>query len=533
MNARIPNSLLFEAEEGRLAALDCLARKLWLGGLTNSQGRLEPRLESLASLREGLVVGCLPSADGWRWPPAPIAGALHEAIADLGLAGYCSGEEELADTVVMGVLFHLDFIVDYRDRGASEAEATRMAVDAFASDWRERCGQFDELVEVFGLLPDDASNTRWDQLRGVLCSAGWQEVLRIRRLLERLPELARIIRGLGRELPSEDDDAEDHTAVNVVDQAIALRAQRHSVHVPEMPGETRGVHRSDRIARMLPAEAMLLAHPLLRLVWHARRAERTLLAYEDDDRMQELRLQQSARPRIGRQAGKRAEMGPIMVCVDTSGSMQGGAEAVAKAVVLEAMRTAYAQRRACHVFAFGGPEELLEMELKLDSGGIGRLTRFLGQSFHGGTDICAPLEKAIAKLEDQRWRLADLLIASDGEFGATPETVAHLNSIKRKLGLRVQGVLIGDRESVGFLEIADAIHPIRDWRRYGGSNAESPIHSHRLTAMYFPGALRGAQNRQHAVSGETASAAIRAGLHRREPGPGTEPSAGDNDAGPE
>ena len=231
---------------------------------------------------------------------------------------------------------------------------------------------------------------------------------------------------------------------------------------------------------------------------------------------------------------KRPEMGPILVCVDTSASMQGGAEAVAKAVVLEAVRTAHAQHRSCHVFAFGGPDELVELELAVDSDGIDRLTRFLGQAFHGGTDICGPLEKAIAKLEDQRWRSADMLIASDGEFGATRETAARLDAVKRKLGLRVQGVLIGDRESVGFLEIADAIYPIRDWRRYGGSNADSPVHSHRLTAMYFPGALRGAED-HGAVSGATASAAIRAGLHGAEPGSQTPVSdrASESEQGPQ
>jgi len=137
---------MFEAEEGRLAALGALARKLWLGGLTNSQGRLEPRLESLAALRTGMRSGRLAPAETWPWPPHPIADALNDAINELGLAGYCAGEEELADTVLMSILFHLDFIVDYRDRGASEAEAARMAIEAFAADWRERCGQFDELV---------------------------------------------------------------------------------------------------------------------------------------------------------------------------------------------------------------------------------------------------------------------------------------------------------------------------------------------------------------------------------------------------
>ena len=535
MNAPIPRPLLFEGEESRLAALDGLARKLWLGGLTNSQGCLEARLQSLAALRKGILAGDLPPTETWLWPPQPIARALHDAIARLGLAAYCAGQEELSDTVLMSLLFHLDFIVDYRDRGAGRTAAARMAIEAFSAEWQERCGQADELIEVFGRLPDDGDNTRWDEIRGLLRSTGWQEVLRIRRLLERLPELARIIRGLGRSRQSEARDATQHPAAEVLDEAIAQRLERRTVRVPDMPGETRGVHRSDRIARMLPAETMLLGHPHLRLVWHARRAERTLLCYEDDDRMEEVRLHRSRvlRPRPGLQPGKRPEMGPMLVCVDTSGSMQGGAEAVAKAVVLEAIRTAHAQRRSCHVLAFGGPGELLEMELTVDSVGIGRLTRFLSQAFHGGTDICAPLEKAIAKIEDRRWQLADLLIASDGEFGATPEIVARLDAVKHRLGLRVQGVLTGDRESIGFLEVADHIHPIRDWRRYGASNVDSPIHSHRLTAMYFPGALRGAANQPTAVSGETASAAIRAGSHSGEPAPETSTnSATKNENGP-
>ena len=283
----------------------------------------------------------------------------------------------------MSLLFHLDFIVDYQDRGASEPDAVRMAIEAFVEDWSERCGEISELIEVFGLLPDDGKNTRWDQIHGLLRSSGWQEVLRIRRLLERLPELARVIRALGRCRQADETDARSPITVDVMDEAVAQRPESKTVHIPDMPGETRGIYRSDRIARMLPAEAMLLGHPRLRLVWHARRAERTLLSYEDDDRMEEVRLHQSKvlRPRPSSQPGQRLEMGPILVCVDTSGSMQGGAEDVAKAVVLEAMRTAHAQHRRCHVFAFGGSDELIEMELAVDSGGIDALIRFLGQAF--------------------------------------------------------------------------------------------------------------------------------------------------------
>ena len=180
----------------------------------------------------------------------------------------------------------------------------------------------------------------------------------------------------------------------------------------------------------------------------------------------------------------------MLVCVDTSGSMQGGAEAVAKAVVLEAVRAAHAQRRACRIYAFGGPQEILELEPSLDGPGIAELTDFIGQAFRGGTDICGPLERIVARLAESRWQLADLLIASDGEFGATPETASAIARAKAELGLRVQGVLVGDRETIGMLELADDIYWVRDWRHFGTSDAASPLHSKSLTAIYFPNALR-------------------------------------------
>jgi uncharacterized protein with von Willebrand factor type A (vWA) domain len=276
-----------------------------------------------------------------------------------------------------------------------------------------------------------------------------------------------------------------------------------------MPGETRGVQRSGRIARMLPSETMKLARPRLRLLWHAQRAERSLLTYEEDERMLQTVLERAPapRPHPQRRPERRLEAGPMLLCVDTSGSMQGGAEAVAKAVVLEAMRIAHSQQRRCHVFAFGGPDEILELELALDMAGIDELARFLAQGFRGGTDICGPLERVLARLTDERWRLADLLIASDGEFGATRATAAAVDRAKRELGLRVQGVLIGDRETIGMLEVADDIFWVRDWRRYGGVNVASPLAANDLTAALFPGALR-SPGRATAVGGDAAAQAV-------------------------
>jgi len=514
----LPPSLLFERLEARLAPLERLPRGLWLWSCVHSHGSVGPRLSGIEDLRDALQAGTLPDAGAWRWPATGLAAAVGAVLRELELPRYCREQSDLTTTVLRSLLWYLDQIVDYIDRGATEERAAAQALEGFREDWKERCGELDELVAVFGDLGDLGKNMRWDLMQGLLRSSGWQQVMRIRRLIEGLPELVRIIRRLGRAreatLPEEVQSAE----VQVMEQTIAPSTQVRTTRVPDIPGETRGVRRSSRVARMLAAEAMLLNHPRLRLVWHARHAERTLLTYEDDDRMPEVVHDQGLvwRPSPNRVPEKRLEMGPMLVCVDTSGSMQGGAEAVAKAAVLEAVRTAHAQRRPCHVFAFSGPDEVVEMELGLDLDGLERLTQFMGQTFQGGTDISGPLERTLAKLEDGNWQLADLLIASDGEFGAPRAVAEALAGAKDKLGLRVQGILIGDRETIGFLELADDLFWVRDWRRYGTSDSDSPVHSSGLTAEYFPGALRTPENQATTVTGDEASQAVRAGRRAAE-----------------
>lgn len=508
MNTALPAPLLWQRREARLAALDELPRNLWMWGLIHSQGSLEARLDGLRELRAALLEGRLPA--DWRWPEGELAPGVATVLTELELPNYCIGEGELVEILLRSLMFHLDLIVDYVDRGATPPAAAERALAAFRDDWADRCGEMDELVDVFGDIGELCKHNRWDLLSGLLKSGGWQEVVRIRRLVEHLPELAKCIRRLGRARATEEMDEAKRTEVPAMMQVTRPVARPRSQRVPDYPGETRGVRRSGRVARMLPAEAVLLLHPRLRLIWHARHAERTLLTYEDEEILEEWvhELQTAWLPSPDKLPERRQEMGPILVCVDTSGSMQGGAEAVAKAVVLEAVRTAHAQKRACHVFTFSGPGDLLEMPVSVDLPGLEALTGFMGQSFGGGTDITGPLAQALDKLEQEDWQLADLLVASDGEFGATPEMADRLRRVKAAQGLRVQGVLIGDRETLGFLEIADDIFWVPDWRRYGTSDSDSPVHSKSLTATYFPGALRTPENRAATTTGANAATAL-------------------------
>ena len=175
--------------------------------------------------------------------------------------------------------------------------------------------------------------------------------------------------------------------------------------------------------------------------------------------------------------------------------MRGAPEHIAKAVAIAALRAAHESGRGCRLIAFGGPGEVIERDLARGAAGLDTLLELMGQAFDGGTDLQTPIERAIAAVHDARWRSADLLVVSDGEFGCRAETLDRLDEARERHGLRVQGVLVGDRETMGLLEVCDAIHWVRDWRRYadaaegGDQRGHSPVHSKSLTALYFPNAL--------------------------------------------
>ncbi len=502
---------LFTAHEASLAPLDVLPRALWLGGMTNAKGLPGQRLADLQTWRTRLLSGQTPSDETGLWPGGTLARSITSVMLTLKLPDFCQGSETVTDLLLQSLLFHTDLVVDYQDRGDTRLAAEQRVVSAFEADWRDRSGQIQELVEVLGDAEEWIKHCHWDILRGVLRSEAWDEMLRIRRFIERLPELSAIIRKLGRAQAATDTETSMATMAQMVPGQAGLARQASSQAVPDLPGQTRGVHRSDRVSRMLPAEAVLLRHPRLRLVWHARRAERALLAFEDDDH-QAVSVFDTQPVWVPRQMpAPRQDLGPMLVCVDTSGSMRGAAVNVAKAVVLEAARVAITQRRPCHVFAFGGDDELIELTIAPGCADLPALVRFLSSGFHAGTDICGPIESVLNRLADEHWSMADLMLATDGEFGATPGLAERLAQTREQQGLRVQGVLIGDRETVGLIELCDHIHWVRDWRRFGGSASESPVHAASLTADYFPGALRGSAQRQATLSASEASGIVRAG----------------------
>ncbi len=494
-----------------LRYLDAVPESLFASTFALSVGSLEERARCVASWRESLLAGRLPSAEVASWQSeALVRGALAE-LAELGLPRFCTNQPQLTDGVLLGVfeawahgaaimqerrragLSEIRAVLDELARSRNRAQAAkverrraleaqrqlrlRMDVEAAAlgeravraclqAGWSERVAVFYELEAAFGPL-GTLLGLGWDLTRAVVQSTGWREVERLRRLLAGLPELAEIVRTLGRAQLS--DDA---STPPVVEKVLAMMRrsgdERRDVRLPNVPHDVRGVERSGELARMLPSEAALLTHPTLRMLWHVRRAERALLGYRVEGVMTERSRGDTEAPTLQEAGRPPSVRGPLIVCLDTSGSMAGTPEHVAKALVLEAARIAHAEKRACFVYAFSGPGDVVEHDLRLDEHGLASLLELLQLSFHGGTEVVGPVQRALRRLEGANWQRADLLIVTDGEFPCDANLEREVAAAREAHGARVHGLLIGSSSSVALAGLCEPLHQIADWEAFCG-----------------------------------------------------------------
>lgn len=492
-----------QAIEHKLKPLEALGRPLWLPSMVNSEGGFVARLRALELWRERLLAGRNPIGQAYcdGWPGDDVIAVLEPLLQTLELARLTFSHEPLTEHVMRSLLWHIDRLAIATGH-VGRANAIDLVARSIEADWDEPRIDLKDILHVFESLDGVQNFAAFSELRGLLQTEAWQAVLAANRAIESLADLVRLIRKLGRLRPGEQERDSAVSTTNVQVNRRGWVRQYADVPLPGAGYETEGVRRSNDLSRLLASEAMQLRRSAasvgaqrarrLKRLFAARLVEQSLLTYQQRERWVEptwvLADKVAMQPRP--QPRPELESGPLIICIDTSSSMAGGPETVGKAIVLEAMKIAHRERRACRVYAFSGPGDLHAFDLPMTVTGINLIAAFLGSSFHGGTDIVEPIEQALDDIEGSQWQRADLIIASDGEFGATRATRDRLNRIKTEQHLRVQGVLIGDRETMGLREVCDDIYWVHDWRRFGfrHGQTETVVHDRNLTGIYFPNA---------------------------------------------
>ena len=191
---------------------------------------------------------------------------------------------------------------------------------------------------------------------------------------------------------------------------------------PAYRGEINGLKYSNDIAAALPCELALLKNPAAKKLFQLKFAQKQLLSFEYQNEQEELK-ESIEQEEVTME--KQEPKGPIIICVDTSGSMHGTPENIAKTVAFALAKIAAEQERLCYIISFSTDIETLEvkpnedMELTNADGGnyLQKLVRFLRMSFNGGTDAEPALRKALNMLAGSDtatgYKNADVLMISD------------------------------------------------------------------------------------------------------------------------
>lgn len=188
------------------------------------------------------------------------------------------------------------------------------------------------------------------------------------------------------------------------------------------------ITQGDEISRLLPTEIMRLLLPITRIPFLMDLLEKKTLMYEIQGKQKK---------------GK----GPVIICIDSSGSMDGIPEVWAKAVALVLLEIAREQKRDfyCIHFSSGWRQQNLHTNEFLKSDPFdGEQLLDMAEYFEaGGTEFEPPLDLAREKIgTDKLYEKADVIFVTDGESAVREDWLKKFKQWKSENKVNIYTVLI-------------------------------------------------------------------------------------------
>ncbi len=201
---------------------------------------------------------------------------------------------------------------------------------------------------------------------------------------------------------------------------------------------------SNDIQHVLPVELVKLKDDTLRTLFFAKFLESKLLTY-----------QLRGKNWVGGPPTKKRK-GPVIALVDTSGSMHGAPEIVAKAVILSITKKMLKEKRDVKVILFSSKDQTSEIDLTDTKKMSTEFLNFLSYSFGGGTDFNTALDAALKSLRENKWINGDLLFITDGLSALSDEKIIQeWNALKGQNDTRVFTIVVGNNSAGGLERISD------------------------------------------------------------------------------
>ncbi len=221
--------------------------------------------------------------------------------------------------------------------------------------------------------------------------------------------------------------------------------------------EVASIEQGNDIIRVVPSQLLGLVDPDFESKFDKDWSERKLMQY---------RLE--SRPPKGR--------GPIVFCIDVSGSMEGDRDIWAKALFAGVAEVALRQRRWCTAIQFDNRVQRVDTfdPRKLDPV---HFLECVGFFSGGGTNFSRPLDRALDIIgEGGHFAKADIIFLTDGDAYHPENEAKRLREMQTKNPVNVHGIVVGGDASGDSLKgFCDEITVLPDLLN-GGTNAAEKLY---------------------------------------------------------
>ena len=275
----------------------------------------------------------------------------------------------------------------------------------------------DEFEQCWALMGTIWNVVEFDRIRPVV------------RLQEQYPVLLDVARRVGR---IADDQGPERVPVSVGGKMSV----EHGA-----PSDIEGVTMGNDITALLPMEMAIMSDDQLSNLFAYRFATRRLQTFRYKSNM----MKQARRVEVR----KARQKGPMIVCLDTSGSMQGQPEKIASSLIIKLLQVALRQERDLLLVAFSTTAKLFDVRRNRT-----RFFDFLRKECGGDTDGTQMLQAVMHTIaENPAYGSADVLLISDFKFDVPGAGIMRQVNTLREEGTRFYGLQIG-------------VAPIDNWKKY-------------------------------------------------------------------
>lgn len=213
----------------------------------------------------------------------------------------------------------------------------------------------------------------------------------------------------------------------IVGRMKLLLASKQKQKITKVPEEIVDISQGDDIMRTVPSDMMLMMDEDTEPLFIRKFTEKQLQTY-----------QLEGREKLGE--------GPIVVCVDNSGSMSGAPEIVSKAIAYALLDLASKKKRRFACIHFGAENEYEVFEITPDMKGDDRIKTIISMLSYfrgGGTSFETPLREAMKIMEKDAYTKGDICFITDGQADVPDAFLKKYHKVKKEKDFKCIGILVG------------------------------------------------------------------------------------------